>query len=107
MVNPTGYTNFVDSNIWLMWVCIIVMIASECALFCNRSLARSVPSNFVILGIFTISMSYLVSYICIQYTTESVLIAMAITSAMTVGLSVYAIRTKTDFTVMGAFLFGL
>jgi FtsH-binding integral membrane protein len=33
--------------------------------------------------------------------------AMAITSAMVVGLSVYAMRTTRDFSAMGAFMWGL
>ena len=52
-------------------------------------------------------MSYIVSTVCVQYNGDVVLQAAALTMAMTIGLTVYAITTKSDFTVCGPLLFVL
>lgn len=46
-------------------------------------------------------------YTTVQYEASSVYIAAVITAAMSVGLSLYACYTKTDFTVCGGFLFAM
>lgn len=51
---------FLRTTYWLTIVCAVVAISTLYALACYRSLANSVPINFIILGIFTLAESYLV-----------------------------------------------
>lgn len=53
------------------------------------------------LGLFTVCESYMVSAITSMYTPESVLLCAAATVAATVGLALYAMTTKSDFTSVG------
>ena len=52
------------------------------------------------MSIFTLCESYLVSYVCQMYTSDSVLLAASATLAATIGLTYYAMTTKEDMTSM-------
>ena len=52
------------------------------------------------MGIFTLCESYLVSYVCQMYTSDSVLLGGTATLAATIGLTYYAMTTKEDLTSM-------
>ena len=73
----SGYTYCViDSNTIAGWMqqnwgflilAIFVTIGIEITLICGRHIARKVPINFVLLAIFTLAETYLVSYISSYY----------------------------------------
>ena len=92
-------------NIWLAIVCLVLILVTEIMIICCRSVGRKVPLNFIVLGLFTICESYLVSMIASRYSPDIVLGAMFMTAAITLGISVYACTTKSDFTIMGGALF--
>ena len=73
------------------------------ALFCC-GLARVTPWNYLLLGVFTLSVSLMVGTIVGAYTVDSVLIALGITLLAFAILTLYACQTKTDFTVCGGVL---
>ncbi len=77
-------------------------------MICVRSLSRTVPTNYILLLIFTICESWLVSMVAGNYSPDIVLAAFGMTAGMTLGLTVYALTTKADFTVMwaGIWMFG-
>ena len=60
----------------------------------------------ILLGIFTLAESYLVSSVCAIYTPESVLQAAVVTAAATCGLTWYAWTTKNDFTEFVHYFYG-
>lgn len=68
-------------------------IVSILALTCC-GLDRKFPTNYIILSIFTLSVSYTVGIVCmmVKY-PEIVFEAAGITAAMVFGLTIYAIRT--------------
>mmetsp|Transcript_67955 Transcript_67955/g.94126 ORF Transcript_67955/g.94126 Transcript_67955/m.94126 type:complete len:119 (+) Transcript_67955:213-569(+) len=74
-------------------------------LMCVRHLARKVPVNYLLLLLFTMCEAYCVAGICSFYETKEVVGAMVTTAGMTLGLTIYAFCTKTDFTMMGGILF--
>lgn len=78
--------------------------ATACAIFCSRSLARSVPTNYILLSIFTFCISYLVAFVTTAYDPATVIMAAVMTAGIVVSLTIYAMTTKTDFTVLGGFL---
>lgn len=91
----------------------LALLVLSCILFfftliplaCCKRVGRSVPINYVFLLVFTLSESYLVMICCCCYPPHIVLTAMGLTAAVTVGLTVYALTTKEDFTWCGGILF--
>lgn len=74
---------------------------------CCRSTARNTPINYILLFAFTICMSYYCFVICLFYDRKYVIEALGLTIASTIGLTVYAFKTKTDYTYWGFVLFAL
>jgi len=58
-----------------------------------------------LLFIFTITEALFVSYITASYKPDIVLIALTITAAMVLGLTIYSLTTEEDFTICWGFLF--
>eukprot|EP00927_Polykrikos_kofoidii_P086315 TRINITY_DN9631_c0_g1_i1.p1 TRINITY_DN9631_c0_g1~~TRINITY_DN9631_c0_g1_i1.p1 ORF type:complete len:270 (+),score=22.02 TRINITY_DN9631_c0_g1_i1:79-810(+) len=75
-----------------------------CPCGCEKNL-RKYPLNYVLLFSFTITEGVLVGVICAGYTLDSVLFAVIATALLVLGLTGYAMYTKTDFTGFGAYLF--
>ena len=65
---------------------------------------RSFPANYICLGIFTLAESFLLFLFTSNFSPDTVIIALAMTAAMTIGITIYAMTTKTDFTYCGALL---
>ena len=99
------YIKFVQENIWLYWVCLVVNIVLLYVLVYVRSASRKVPLNFILLGLFTVTEAYMVSCITNYYDSITVFIAAVLTAGIVVALTIYACTTKTDFTVCGGLLF--
>ena len=74
-------------------------------LFCSLGVARSYPINLILLIVFTIFESFIVGAISSVYDTNTVLIAVGITSVIVVAITIFAFQTKIDFTGMGIYLF--
>ncbi len=90
-----------------MWTSLGVYFVVGIMIICYKQLARSVPLNYILLFIFCISLSYLVSGICATYDPNIVLMAAVMTVGITMALTLYAMTTKTDFTTCGGILFML
>lgn len=101
MIDQNASRDFFRRNGALLVVVLMVYIVTLYALGCYRSLARAVPTNYILLTLFTGSMSYMVASITSFYEPEIVLAAAVLTAAVVVGLTVYALTTKTDFTYCG------
>ena len=69
---------------------------------CAKSLARTVPINYVLLFAFTLCITYVVAYLC-AVVNDSFLVVKAvfITASLVASLTLYACMTKTDFTKKG------
>ena len=104
--NSRAFVRFQMNNYWTFYVALIGSIVTLLALCTLRSmivlgkLSRQVPTNYYLMGLFTLFESYLVSYVCYMYTPDSVMLAASATLAATVGLTYYAMTTKEDFTSM-------
>lgn len=81
-------------------VCII-------SLACCSDVRRKFPINFIFLGIFTLCEGLMLGTISSYYDVDAVLIAVGITAAVTLALTVFALQTKIDFTVCGGLLFAV
>ena len=101
------YDKFAQQNMWLLWTSLALNLISMYALVYSRTAARTVPYNYILLFIFTITESYMVSLITLKYDPQTVLIAAGLTVALFLGLTFYACVTKTDFTICGGLLFSM
>lgn len=100
-----SYAAFQLENIGLFWISFIGSIVSILLIICVRSLSRTVPTNYILLSVFTLCEGYLVSVICGLTSPEIVLMAAVMCLIVVVALTIYAFTTKTDFTLMGSALF--
>jgi len=92
---------FFQTHTAILIICLVVYIVCLYALACYKSIARSVPTNYILLFLFTSAMTYMVSGVCALYEPE-VVMAAAVLTAVTVGaLAIYAVTTKEDFTYCG------
>ena len=95
---------FVRANQWLLWTSLAVSVVTMIIFACFPKLMRKTPWNYAILLVFTCTQGLFVGLICATYTVQSVLIALATVTAVTLALSLFAIQTKYDFTGMGPYL---
>ena len=65
------------------------------------------PLNYILLFAFTLTESIIVGCIASAYDPSTVFIAIMLTASMVIGLTVYALYTKTDFTILGGMMFAL
>jgi hypothetical protein len=83
----------------------VFTIGTMCIFCCCPKLMRKSPQNYIILFVFTIAESIVVGLICVQYKTDSVIMAFGILCVVVFGLTVFACQTRYDFTGCGPYLF--
>lgn len=71
---------------------------------CCESVRRKTPLNFIFLFLFTVAESFLLGMVAGQYEANEVLMAVGITAAVALGLTLFALQTKWDFTMCGGVL---
>ena len=106
-VGIESFGDWLHSSIAFLLVCIAVNIIVLITLMCFKRVARTYPTNMILLGIFTLSESFLVANISAFYDPMTVLIAALMTLGVTIGVTVYAWTTKTDFTTLRGCFFGM
>ena len=92
-----------NTAIWI-WPAFFFSITIEIAILCCRNVARKVPLNYIMLLLFTLSFSFIVGWITGGYAPQAVIEAGVATLATTVALTIYALTTKDDYTIMGGLL---
>ena len=90
---------------WLMSCCVLTFVFI-CGITCCEKCAREVPTNYIVLFCFTLCEAVVLGITCLFVNAAAVGLAAAMTAAVTLGLTVYACTTKTDFTGMGPYLVG-
>ncbi|KAI9497357.1 inhibitor of apoptosis-promoting Bax1-domain-containing protein [Zychaea mexicana] len=93
---------FVQTNAWMLY---ISMFGSLGVLFALMWKARSTPLNYGLLAIFTLLEGQLVGTVVTFYDQTIVLQALIITFGVFVGLTLFTLQSKWDFSGMGPFLF--
>ena len=83
---------------------LVCYFASICALVCCK-MDKKVPVNYIMLSIFTLCVSWIVATATVRTDPKLVVEAAFLTSAVVVGITVYAVTTKTDYTMCGPILF--
>ena len=104
-MNSVRLQTFLVNSMGIFFFAVATTLIIPIVLACNRQLARQVPTNYILLGLFTFAESYLVSFSCIFYDPKIVSMAALLTMGITFSLTLYAMTTKTDLTYMGGLLF--
>uniref|UniRef100_A0A8D7ZXT3 Protein lifeguard 1 n=4 Tax=Culex pipiens TaxID=7175 RepID=A0A8D7ZXT3_CULPI len=100
-----------QTNIWvkqhpeMFWIAFGVMLVTLISMACCGSVRRKAPMNFIFLTLFTLAQSFLLGITTARFSSQEVLLAVGITAAVCLGLTLFAFQTKWDFTVMGGVLF--
>ncbi|CAH1101803.1 unnamed protein product [Psylliodes chrysocephalus] len=100
---PTKY--YVQHHIALFYASLVVVFVTLIALACCGELRRKAPANFIFLFIFTLAESFCLACSASTYKADAVAMAVGITAAVCLGLTLFAFQTKWDFTMMGGILF--
>lgn len=72
---------------------------------CYPNLFTSVPMNYIMITLFTLSYSWIIASITCVYNITSVVIALFLTLVSVITLTIYAWKTEKDFSVSGGTLF--
>jgi len=104
MVKSTTLRTWVSENEWSLWVSMFGTFGVLIALYWK---SRSYPTNYILLGSFTLFESYLIGATVTIFDVGLVLQALLITLGIFVGLSVFTLQSKYDFSGMGPYLVGI
>lgn len=113
---------FAHRNSQLMIIPMVGTLVLVCVIACCENVRRQSPLNVILLGAFTLMESLLVGFISSTYNPKivslkkiikiyefkrsfpKVLLAVGLTAAIVVGLTIFAFQTRFDFTVCGGVL---
>lgn len=96
---------WVRYNLWLYLSAYGVFIVTYVILVCCPKVRRRVPANYICLIVFTIAVSILTAIISSFHDTVIVLVAMGMTAAICLSITIFTIQTKIDFTMCYGLLF--
>ncbi|XP_070535971.1 protein lifeguard 1-like [Ptychodera flava] len=96
---------FVHNNSWIYWMSYGLFIVFYFVLVCCEKVRRNYPTNIIMLSLFTLCLSYMTGTISSFYDTQSVLIALGIAAGVCLGVTIFSMQTKWDFTTCGGLLF--
>lgn len=99
---PTQF--YIRTHPWLSIIAMVLSFGILIALACCENVRRKSPMNFILLLVFTLTMSFLIAVTVSRQYPEHVLMALGITVVLCFSLTIFAFQTKIDFTVMGGFL---
>jgi protein lifeguard len=88
----TGISFYLASYI----IFVVLLIIMSC--FGRTGALRKYPTNYIMLSLITICMTYMLGMISSYHEVQAVLIAIGITFFISVGVTIFAMQTKYDFT---------
>lgn len=83
---------------WFHTAAFAVSFAILIVITCADKLRRKHPHNLIILFAFTVAEALMLAAVTVMFRTEVVLYAAATTTAVCLGLTLFALQTKYDFT---------
>lgn len=89
----------------LFIVSMIVEFLTFMTLGCCHYARRLFPLNFILLFLFTIAISFSIALFSTGFYPLHILYALGLTALITFSLTIFALQTKIDFTVIGGVLF--
>ncbi|CAD8060761.1 unnamed protein product [Paramecium primaurelia] len=96
----TGYYLY-PAPTWLFYVSFFAALILQCMLYCGGNIARKAPTNYVVLLLYIIFFGFTLTTFCILmaiYWGQAIVWqAWGITFVIVFALTLYACKTKTDF----------
>uniref|UniRef100_A0A0K2TQB4 Transmembrane BAX inhibitor motif containing 1 [Xenopus laevis] n=1 Tax=Lepeophtheirus salmonis TaxID=72036 RepID=A0A0K2TQB4_LEPSM len=93
--------NFTYTYPYLAYFPLIFYLVLSCGLICSENLRRTFPSNLILLGLLTLCMSIFLGFLVAKVEPVAVLMAVGITTGITITLTIFAMQTKWDITGCG------
>ncbi|CAG9782722.1 unnamed protein product [Diatraea saccharalis] len=90
--------SFIHENQWMVMIAFLLSIVTLFALIAKR---RESPANLYLLAAFTIVQAYSIGVVVSFCNTLVVLQALAVTFSVVLGLTLYTLNTKRDFSFIG------
>ena len=103
----SSFQKLLLSSRFLYFTSIVIFIVCLFLPICNPNIYRQVPTNYIIITIFTLGYSWIVASMTCLYSFSSVMCALFLTFIMLVSLTIYAKKSEKDFTIMGGCIFTL
>ncbi|XP_042207040.1 protein lifeguard 3-like isoform X2 [Homarus americanus] len=100
-----GVRTFVQKHMWVYFVSYAVFLVTYLSLVCCSGIRRRWPGNFIVLGLFTLALSYMAGTIASTFDTKIVFMTVGITCVICFLITLFATQTKYDFTGCGIYLF--
>ncbi|KAF5927825.1 hypothetical protein HPG69_000731 [Diceros bicornis minor] len=98
---------WVLKNPWFTYAILPAFFVVLIVLACCGNVRRRVPANYILLGLFTVLQGLLLGAVSVFYSADEVLWATAATALVTLSLTIFALQTKWDFTLLNGVLFWL
>jgi len=89
----------------IYWASYVVFFITYITIVCCESVRRRSPGNLICLFIFTCALSLMAGSIAVYHDAWWVIMAMGITTALCLGLTLFSFQTKLDITGWGMYLF--
>ncbi|CAH2099518.1 unnamed protein product [Euphydryas editha] len=89
---------FIHQNDWMVMIAFVLSMITLFALIAKR---RDYPVNLYLLAAFTVVQAYTIGVVVSYYNTFVVLQALGLTFAVVLGLTLYTLNTKRDFSFVG------
>ncbi|XP_075897809.1 protein lifeguard 2-like [Nelusetta ayraudi] len=96
---------YIQNNPGWYWASYAVFFVTYLTLSCCSAPRRQFPWNFILLVIFTLSLSYMTGMLSSFYNTKSVVLCLGITVAVCLLVTVFSFQTKMDVTSYQGVLF--
>jgi FtsH-binding integral membrane protein len=99
--------NFIIYHYWLYFFISLIPLGIMIIFICNPQITRRVPSNYILLFIFTMGEGYFLARFTLNFQRMSIYISLLLTLIAVITLTIYAFVTKSDFTLCGGLLWVL
>lgn len=99
-----GALAYAYTNPWMLTMAMISTLGLTLVISFSQAARRTAPMNMILLGAYTVCQGFLVGLMSSFYQVEEVVYAIGITTAIVVGLTIYATTTKEDFTMKGGMM---
>ncbi|KAL3851862.1 hypothetical protein ACJMK2_015563 [Sinanodonta woodiana] len=87
------------------WMLLFALFGTLVVMFALMIKRMETPTNYILLGVFTLMEAYAVGVVVTMYDVGSVLEAFLLTLGVTLALTIYTLQSSRDFSSMGAALF--
>eukprot|EP00088_Acartia_fossae_P002564 TRINITY_DN11044_c0_g1_i2.p1 TRINITY_DN11044_c0_g1~~TRINITY_DN11044_c0_g1_i2.p1 ORF type:complete len:292 (-),score=53.92 TRINITY_DN11044_c0_g1_i2:591-1466(-) len=98
---------FSSQNTWLFYVALSISFIALISLACCPDVRRKTPYNYIFLCIYTLTQGFTLGCATATFDVDEILIAVAVTAAIVLALTLLAFQTTFDFTAWGGVLLAI